>query len=461
MKDIGGTKVKKKQMEKFNKKYFSIFASAIKDIEALKEFYQRTRKSILAYQRRIDDEYSYGKLIADLLDEVFTQDTIEARNAKIDEISEAIVFDEVKLKDICEVTKMERESSALYYVMNEKYKSQKFSPVLARQRCSAIKKNEHILTVSILSNIIIIFESTLDKIYRILIRENPTTYFENQSISLAAVFSNIQKALDEKIDSEVDAKIYNSLDFLRFLEEKENIKIDRYEQLKMQFTEIYFRRNSYVHTDGRANKKYLHNVDKKFTVGVEEDDLLVCDDIYIDNAILVLTKILFSIIFELLSSRKADCDLVGHISGYFFSKLKKSEYQIASYGYYVLSKYSELDFKDRTMYRINYINAEKQLHNDETVKNELDGLDVSIATDNFKIAKECLLDNNEVVFEMLIDSYPDSYNAVEIKTWPIFINFRESRYYEDFVALHRADFETEEIDISDDEIIEGYLADDE
>lgn len=373
----------------FNREYYAIFASAIKDIEALKEFYQRTRRSINQYKMSIDAEYSCGKKIADLLDDVFTQDTIESRNLKIDEIGEEIIFDGVKLKDICEITKFEKDSSTMYFVMDKEYKTKKYSPIIARQKYSDIQKNEHILTVSILSNIVIVFESTLARIYRCLIRENPTKYFENQSISLAAVFSNFSKALDEKLDVEVESKLYNSLEFLSLLENKENIKIDRYDHLKTQFTEIYFRRNSYVHTEGCANKKYLQNVDKKYTDKIEEGDLLVCDDVYIDNAILVLTKILFSIIFELLSIRNADSDLVGYIGDYFFNKLKRKEYELSSYGYYVLSKYSKLDFRDRTMYRVNYINAEKQLHHFDAVKNELDGLDVSIATDDFKIAKEC------------------------------------------------------------------------
>lgn len=55
---------------------------------------------------------------------------------------------------------------------------------------------------------------------------------------------------------------------------------------------------------------------------------------------------------------------------------------------------------------------------------------------------------------MLNDSYPNSYNAVSIKDWPIFINFRESEYYEKFVNAHQEDFLVEElgIDFDDDEI---------
>lgn len=64
------------------------------------------------------------------------------------------------------------------------------------------------------------------------------------------------------------------------------------------------------------------------------------------------------------------------------------------------------------------------------------------------------MDNNETVFKMLNDSYPNSYNAVSIKDWPIFINFRESKYYEEFVNAHQEDFAVEELGVDYDDDIE-------
>lgn len=436
------------------KNFIWIFQNAIKDIEALKEFYYRTRKSITGYRLEVDEKYAYGKAIADLFDSVLEKESFDERNIKIDEIYNVVVFDDVKLKDICDISKFEKNTKTLSYIMNAKYKQDRYSPNVASQKYINLRKNEHILVGSILSNIITIFETALSNIYMTLIRENPLRYLENQTISLAAVFRDFKQALDDKLDLEVESKIYKSLEFLNILETKEKIKIDRYEKITAMFTEIYYRRNSYVHTDGRANKRYLENVDKKFTKDVSDGDLLVCDDTYIENAILALTKILFSIIFELLTIREADSDLIGIISNYFFSRLKDKEYELASCGYYALSQYKKLDFKDRTMYRINYINAKKQLGYKSVVARELNGLDVSIATDDFKIAKECLLNNHENVFKLLQSTYPNSYRAIEIKEWPIFIDFRLTSYYEEFVKLHQKDFELEEMEFDDDLIVD-------
>ena len=202
-----------------------------------------------------------------------------------------------------------------------------------------------------------------------------------------------------------------------------------------------------MHTEGQVNKKYLSNVDKKFTKDLKEGERLVCDEIYIDNAIKVLTKVVFSITYELLVSRKADKEIIGSIADIFFERLKEKDYELTSYVYYALSQYKELEFYDRTMYRINYINSVKQLGDKETLQKELKGLDVSIGTDKFKIAKLCLADDNKQVFELLKKSYPESFNAIAVREWPIFINFRNTDYYKQFVALHSSDFEIEEIEM--------------
>lgn len=385
------------------------------------------------------------------------KETFQEKNIRIDEIYNVEVFEDIKLKDICDISKFEKDTKTLSFVMNASYKQDRYSPSVASQKYINLRKNEHILVGSILSNIITIFETALSNIYMTLIRENPLRYFENQTISLAAVFEDLNQALDDKLNLEVEQKIYKSLEFLNILETKEKIKIDRYEKITPFFTEIYYRRNSYVHTDGRANKRYLKNVDKKFTKNVSDGDPLVCDDIYIENAILALTKILFSIIFELLIMRDANSDVIGIIGNYFFSRLKNKEYELASCGYYALSEYRKLEFKDRTMYRMNYINAEKQLGHKAIVEKALEVLDVSIATDNYKIAKECLLNNHEKVFEMLQNTYPNSYRAIEIKEWPIFIDFRLTSYYNNFVKLHQKDFELEEMEFDEDLIVDEIL----
>ena len=71
---------------------------------------------------------------------------------------------------------------------------------------------------------------------------------------------------------------------------------------------------------------------------------------------------------------------------------------------------------------------------------------MSIATDDFKIVKECLLSNYEYVYKLLNKTYPKSFGAREIRDWPLFIDFRDTKFYSDFVEKYKEDFQVFEID---------------
>ena len=92
------------------------------------------------------------------------------------------------------------------------------------------------------------------------------------------------------------------------------------------------------------------------------------------------------------------------------------------------------------MYEINYINALKLQGKD--IDELIKGFDVSIATDEFIIAKNCLLDNHQNTYDLLLATYPQSFNAEAIREWPIFKIVRETDYYKDFIKIHKDDFET-------------------
>ena len=56
---------------------------------------------------------------------------------------------------------------------------------------------------------------------------------------------------------------------------------------------------------------------------------------------------------------------------------------------------------------------------------------------------------------MLRKTYPKSFTALEIKEWPIFINFRDSKEYTVFCSEHTEDFSSEEIFTDDNDNIEA------
>ena len=105
-----------------------------------------------------------------------------------------------------------------------------------------------------------------------------------------------------------------------------------------------------------------------------------------------------------------------------------------------------MKFSDRLICRINYLISAKQMNENELVEQELNDLDVSATESQFKIAKECLSDHFDMVFKMLNETYPESFDARALKEWPIFINFRDTEYYHQFVDAHESDFAIQTLD---------------
>ena len=433
----------------------SIFQNVINEIESLLDYYCRSNNMLLSYKLDVEENYFSGKKLADIFDELFLIESANERNIKIEEIKKLQIDDKVTVEDVCEIIPFEKDNqNSISFSLKRQYlKNEKYDPKIAKQKYLHIEKYEYILVESILSHIIVSFESFLSNIYRLRLVVAPQKYLENQTIPLAAIFSDsINDTINDKLESEISSRMYESLSAIKWIADKEQISMAPYFELSNEFKEIYYRRNAYVHTKGKVNKDYLSKVDKSFTKGKVVDDDLLCDEEYLNNAICILGKIVFAVVFELLKKENADEDAIVIVANYYFEKLNKGEYQLAKYVYDKLSKYDRLSFSDKLMYKINYIIAIKQLDDMELVKKELEGLDVSATEYKFKIAKECLCENFEVVFNMLSESYPESFNAIAIKEWPIFMEFRNTAYFERFIELHKADFVIQQIEDVESEI---------
>ena len=422
------------------------FNNAMDEIKSLTEFYRTSKKSITQYEREIKTKYEYGLLLCKFFGEIINAKNEEDKNLKIEEINKKTLFADKTVKDVCEIFPIDGDIDTLKYRIKDKYRDI-INPIKAKKTLNIKKQYEKILISSVLSNIIIIFEKYLSNIYHILIIRNPKKYLQNQTIKLAEIFDqNVKEVFDEKIQQEIDSKMFDSLKAIDILTKEENIIIDKTEPILKDFQEIHHRRNSYVHSEGKAVKRYLKNVDQKFKENIKENDFLYCDEKYINNSINLLIKIIFSFTLGMLTKSKINEDNLTKISNYFFERLSSKEYELAKFGYLSLYNLKEVEMKDKTMFLINYLNALKQLKKTDEFNEKIKKLDVSMATDDFKIAKECLLDNNKKVFELLKDTYPKSFDAVCIREWPIFINFRKKEFYQEFVNLHKLDFETQQLE---------------
>ena len=425
------------QVSNITEKIIFDFNNAIADLEALNNFFAETLKILKSKKLDFEKKYEKAFSLSKMLDEIYSKDK-ESRKEYIDTVQEQTVFQNIKVKDIINISFS--ENGTIQYSLKPKYRKEEFDPSNARMKMKYILNQETIFIRSILSNAIIIFEQFFSSQYETLVLLQPKNYFEDKKIFICELFDKgIQQIVSHTIHKEVEANMFDSLKTLDKIKEKSKIDVDRFIPIRKEFEEIYYRRNIYVHAEGRANEIYLEKVDSKYTKDIEIGQKLICDDPYLENVIITVYKIICSLHYELLRINKAKQNDYDSLSSLGFEVLKNGKYNLAEYIYGILRKEKSFEYRDKAMYEVNYINALKL--QGKNIKNLIDSFDVSIATEDFKIAKDCLLDNHENVYKMLMETYPKSFSAVAIREWPIFIKFRETEYYKKFINMHKDDFE--------------------
>ena len=101
---------------------------------------------------------------------------------------------------------------------NAKVKSKYIAPQNAKRQYNKIEQYESILISSTLSNVIIIFEQYLAKVYQGLILINPKKYFQNQKIEIANIFNrSVRDIVIECVNNEVESNMFDSLKTLSLI----------------------------------------------------------------------------------------------------------------------------------------------------------------------------------------------------------------------------------------------------
>lgn len=416
--------------------YTNLFIRTMSEIESLEEFYEHSKETENELTRELDSKYKTGLKIAELFNSVLEKKGKEEKNNRINEIKDMMITETQKLSDICTPLPLSEDSKAILFYLE---KSHSHNPNESIQKYNNLNRFKKILNESVLSHIIVIFECFLTSLYRALIIQKPQKYLHDQQIPLMDILEN-KDCINRCIDNYIDNEMRDSLLLLSKICEKEKLEIDRYEKIQKTFTEIYYRRNAFIHTNGRANKIYMKKVDADLLRNIQENQLLYGDQNYIVNSISCLIKIVFYIIFELLQKEEINSSNFNPISLFFFGRLCKKQYHLTKNIYLALSKCDKFKFFDKTIFHVNYLISCKQTGDINTVKKELENFDVSAMQEKFVIAKNCLADNTEIVIDLLEKTYPNSFDAIAIREWPLFIEFRKTQEYQIFKNKHKDDF---------------------
>lgn len=417
-----------------------LFKNTIMEIDSLKDFFDTSINSIQNSENDLKKKYKCGLILADAFDSVFKENDFETQKKRVEEIKNAPIKDHILIKDVVDLTISENEANKLSFTILDHNAYNLYNPNVARRKEAMITTQKKLLSQSVLSSIVTIFESYLSRIYEILVITDPKSYLNDKQIHITQIFNvSISEIIHDTVQDEVEQKMFDSLKALDLIKEKSKFDIDRYCKIRNYFEEIYYRRNIFIHNNGIVNERYLSKVDKDLCNELKKGQYAECNKEYLNNSIRTLKKVISTMYFELLNTIPCnDIELYYTLSNVGFDALCEEEYDIAEHIYNLLRNHTEFEFIDKATYQVNYINSLKQQGKDYLKL--LKKFDVSIATDNFKIAKLCLEDKFEEAYNLLVQSYPKSFNAIEIREWPLFIDFRKTEFYEKFKESHITDF---------------------
>lgn len=424
------------------------FKRSITEIDSLMSFLDISIKAIAESEQAFEKEYKYGVIISDAFNSIFEEEDIEKQKEKIKKVKNIDLHDGIKIKDILDISISDddiREDSLFKFSFSppEKYgiKGKYYNPKeVENKRCMCISQRR-MLSLAILSNLIIIFESYLSTIYEMLVLIQNDNYLKGKQIYISEILNNdINKIIHKTVRDEVEQNMYDSLKTLDKMKDNSGFNIDRYIKIRKQFEEIYYRRNVYVHNNGIANEIYFSKVDKKYLDELKLGEYLLCDEKYLRSSIQCTKKVLCSMFYEILHTEICTNDepynYLGDCIG--FNALCSKEYEVAEYIFFILKSHKGFEYRNKAIYLVNYMNALKQQGKD--ISKELSLFDVSALQNEFRIAKLCLQDKYEDAYKLLAETYPNTFDATSIRDWPLFIGFRKTEYYQTFKEAHLSDF---------------------
>lgn len=417
-----------------------ILKNAIDEIDILEEYYSFQYTISMLRLKEEEEKYKYGMAIFKYFcAKAHLEENPHCLN------DEEKNFIEKELSGLDSGT--ETLDSITYRIRNSsKYKKKKYvlDPVISERKMRSFLEQPEILNDSVLMMLIVQFEKVISDIYRELLYKYPNAYLSDKSISysvLMSIDSNIESVKNRFIDIEIENFMRQSLkEWYKTFEKKHNIKFSFNEEFEL-FKEIYYRRNIVVHNQGVANDAYINGVVNTF--GYKIGDHLKVNYDYLINALDITRKIIIKTLFGFnnLCSDKSELAKVIFDIGYKYMTEKK--WEISQYCFTIIMDYPELSEADLWQSKVNYYISKKNQNGLESIEKDVKEIDVSLMSLRMAIAKPALLDDFSKISDILENTIGTEIRVREVKEWPLFLQYRESSYYSDFIKRHKDIFSYE------------------
>ena len=416
-------------------------------------FFEENTKFLRKRKAEIAKEYYVGLKIKNFLDSLKEpKKTIEDIKCEYQKFSEEKILESnLTFGDVFVINEEETTTENIAYGLRICRDHKKYMPQLACEKIFQVNEAYRTIGEKTIVNCLQIFEEYFSSILKTLISIKPEAYFYDKTIKYSSLINkNIEELTSELINQEADKLMYAVSETIEKANQVHKLKLEKHQDVWNAYMELDLRRNIIVHNEGKVNQQYLEGLPEKYEKS-KEGTRLICDDVYVIKSIESLIKFAY-LLYYLISDGEDELSFLDSIA---FDFLNSEKWDIALFSYDLLLAIPTLSNVEKTIYRINRLNAKKHIEGIESVKKELERLDVSGMENRYVIAKKLLLEEHKDVNELLKLDYPESFDFHMIQTWPIFIEYRKSDEYKDFINEHQteyAKYELKEEESCDDQL---------
>lgn len=427
-------------------KLTAVLEESIENLSTLKEYFEEQNDFLDNKFKKEAPKYKYGYI----LDRYLTYNLLKSKikNFELPNFSEKVqvIIDEIM--EEYNVSEKDDKQSISYKLKDsfiDAHPNYEFSPKICRNAMNKLFEQPKILGKSSLMMLLIYYERLISTIFVSLLYKYPQAYLKDKTITYMEIMeleSNENDIKNYLVNNEVEALMRDSLSsWYAILNIKHKVNFPIEDVVFEEFKEIYYRRNLLVHNDGIVNKIYLENVDDSLLNGIKVGSRLTVSPDYFIKAINITLLMIYGTIMGLkkLCSDKEEVNDTLFIVGY--NHLQNKEWGLSEYIFRNLKDDKELNNHTKMCCKVNYWISLKHMEHFADVKKDIEDLDVSAVSDEFKVAKYALLDDFEKVSFYLDKIINRVIPAEEIESWPLFIEYRESIQYLKFKEIHADDFD--------------------
>ena len=414
-----------------------ILNKAIEELDILEEYYKSQYDTTMKYVKKEIEQYKYGLAIYKFLCGRIHKEEDPKCMSKSEKkfIKEELIIME------------EDDNGGVQYKLNnqEKYIGKyEVDPIIAERNYSSLIDQPEILNNSVIIMLLIRYESIISNIYKELLIAFPNAYLKDKSITydkLISFNSDIEEIKRAFIDSEIDEFMRKPLkEWYITFEQKHKLHFNLNDEFE-NFKEIYYRRNVIVHNQGRANSSYINGVSEKYICEIGKKLSPTKD--YLLNAIDCTRIVVVETFLGLIKISADKTEIIDSLFTIGFKYMMEEKWTVSKYIYNALMTLDGQNDASMWCNKVNYFVCCKNIDGIDSIRPKVEKEDTSLMGERLAIGKPALLNDFSEVTRILENILGKEISVNDVKTWPMFIQYRESSEYQKLVERYRELFEIE------------------